>query len=456
MSKTLDFAENSPEAVKISDNSTVVQLVANDDEGLDLANAQSISIKVANETGYLLSQEVNPLDTVESGMIPFKIDESISNELPADHYYLEVWVTKQDGTKAIFPDDEYLGFDITDNLLSDIGDYVSVITFDDFERRFNDVANSVHQMYYHVMYADDDKGTGMEASPNNHAYMGTLIDTNQTASTIASDYQWAKIQGPKGDKGDKGDKGETGAPGKDWVSNFTTTSDDLNSITTSGIYYSTGTANSPTGGAGVLIVYNVKSDSSGMVVQRFISQGTAIVYNREQGADGNWNAWQTEKGDKGDKGDTGAPGKDGSNGRDGTDGKDGNTPSLDTESLRSGIDGYLANVDYAVSPCDGNTINGPIVRSFWISSRQYVFFHIGVHLSDTSASQLSSGNTATLFYVDNLPGMAWQSFPVTDQGTATVGECHFESNYAKVHFGKSMASGTSSGAMLFVIGVMPV
>ena len=76
--------------------------------------------------------------------------------------------------------------------------------------------------YIHIMYADDDKGTGMTSIPNGKKYMGQYSDSSMYNSQDASKYRWSLIQGPQGNKGDtgpqgpqgpKGEKGDTGARG---------------------------------------------------------------------------------------------------------------------------------------------------------------------------------------------------------------------------------------------------
>lgn len=76
--------------------------------------------------------------------------------------------------------------------------------------------------YLHIMYADDDKGTGMTSNPGGKKYMGQYSDSSMYNSQDASKYRWSLIQGPQGNKGDtgpqgpqgpKGEKGDTGARG---------------------------------------------------------------------------------------------------------------------------------------------------------------------------------------------------------------------------------------------------
>lgn len=67
--------------------------------------------------------------------------------------------------------------------------------------------------YLHIMYADDEKGTGMTSIPSGKKYMGQYSDSSMYNSQDASKYRWSLIQGPKGDTGLRGATGATGATG---------------------------------------------------------------------------------------------------------------------------------------------------------------------------------------------------------------------------------------------------
>lgn len=64
--------------------------------------------------------------------------------------------------------------------------------------------------YLHIMYADDDKGTGMTSNPGGKKYMGQYSDSSMYNSQDASKYRWSLIQGPKGDQGIPGKAGADG------------------------------------------------------------------------------------------------------------------------------------------------------------------------------------------------------------------------------------------------------
>lgn len=68
--------------------------------------------------------------------------------------------------------------------------------------------------YTWIKYADDASGTDISDSPTGKLYIGLAVNkTTATESTVATDYTWALIQGPKGDTGAKGNTGAKGDTG---------------------------------------------------------------------------------------------------------------------------------------------------------------------------------------------------------------------------------------------------
>ena len=62
--------------------------------------------------------------------------------------------------------------------------------------------------YTWVKYGTSASGAGMSDDPAGKTYVGLAYNqTSATESSVATDYQWALIQGPKGDVGGKGDTG---------------------------------------------------------------------------------------------------------------------------------------------------------------------------------------------------------------------------------------------------------
>ena len=69
--------------------------------------------------------------------------------------------------------------------------------------------------YTWVKYATSASGADMSDDPTGKTYIGLAYNkTTQTESSVASDYQWALIQGPKGDPGPQGIPGPDGADGE--------------------------------------------------------------------------------------------------------------------------------------------------------------------------------------------------------------------------------------------------
>ncbi|OBU98041.1 hypothetical protein A7B51_01360 [Lentilactobacillus parabuchneri] len=200
MSKELAFTDDN-DVVKYLDTTTAFNLALTaDGVAFDLTNAKSILVKIANDDGYIM-QEAIDLTTVTSplgGTLSFPINQDIMNTLVPDDYDIEVWVTMNDGTQAIFPSDGTLGFSIEENLMSDTGEVIPTITLNDFQQQFNDLSNQIENAVHNVQKGDKgDKG-----------------DTGDTGATGPQG-----IQGPKGDtgatgpQGPKGDTGATGATG---------------------------------------------------------------------------------------------------------------------------------------------------------------------------------------------------------------------------------------------------
>lgn len=69
--------------------------------------------------------------------------------------------------------------------------------------------------YTWVKYATSSSGAGMSDDPTGKTYIGLAYNkTSATESTVASDYQWALIQGPRGEAGPQGIPGPEGADGQ--------------------------------------------------------------------------------------------------------------------------------------------------------------------------------------------------------------------------------------------------
>lgn len=185
MSKELAFTDDN-DVVKYLDTTTAFNLALTaDGVAFDLTNAKSILVKIANDDGYIMQQTID-LTTVTSplgGTLSFPINQDIMNTLVPDDYDIEVWVTMKDGTQAIFPSDGTLGFSIEENLMSDTGEVIPVITFDQFNDQFDDMMAQMRNTVSNVKKGD--KGDTGPQGPQG-------------------------VQGPKGDRGIQGIQGNTG------------------------------------------------------------------------------------------------------------------------------------------------------------------------------------------------------------------------------------------------------
>ena len=86
-------------------------------------------LKVKNDTGFLLSCDLK----VEGNKLTVTTDNL--KDLTPDDYLFEVWDTYED-KDSIYPDEEYGLFKIGANVSEIKGNTVSVITIEDFEKRF--------------------------------------------------------------------------------------------------------------------------------------------------------------------------------------------------------------------------------------------------------------------------------------------------------------------------------
>ncbi|MFR0567658.1 collagen-like protein [Lentilactobacillus parabuchneri] len=225
MSKELAFTDDN-DVVKYLDTTTAFNLALTaDGVAFDLTNAKSILVKIANDDGYIMQQTIG-LTTVTSplgGTLSFPINQDIMNTLIPDDYDIEVWVTMDDGTQAIFPSDGTLGFSIEDNLMSDTGEVIPTITLNDFQQQFDQLKTDLTNKVSTLQGPKGDTGQGLEIKGK--------VDTTAQLPATASEgdgylvaeelYIWTNnawkdcgsLQGPQGIQGAKGDTGATGPQG---------------------------------------------------------------------------------------------------------------------------------------------------------------------------------------------------------------------------------------------------
>ncbi|MDM7515908.1 hypothetical protein QUF07_04200 [Lentilactobacillus sp. TOM.63] len=223
MSKELAFTDDN-DVVKYLDTTTAFNLALTaDGVAFDLTNAKSILVKIANDDGYIMQQTID-LTTVTSplgGTLSFPINQDIMNTLVSDDYDIEVWVTMNDGTQAIFPSDGTLGFSIEENLMSDTGEVIPVITFDQFKDQFDDMMTQMQNTVSNVKKGDKgDTGTGLEIKDKVSSVSNLPSTANEGDGYLVGEELYVRVnnawkdcgplQGPKGDRGIQGIQGNTG------------------------------------------------------------------------------------------------------------------------------------------------------------------------------------------------------------------------------------------------------
>lgn len=296
MSKELAFTDDN-DVVKYLDTTTAFNLALTaDGVAFDLTNAKSILVKIANDDGYIMQQTID-LTTVTSplgGTLSFPINQNIMNTLVPDDYDIEVWVTMNDGTQAIFPSDGTLGFSIEENLMSDTGEVIPTITLNDFQQQFNDLSSQMENAVHNVQKGDKgdkgDTGQGLEIKDRVSSVSNLPSTANEGDGYLVNEelYIWVNgawkdcgpIQGPQGIQGIQGKTGTS-------VSSTTIQYQISNSATTA-----------PTGTWSNTLIATTQ-------VNPFL--WTQVTLNYDDGTSKSFYL-VSSKGDKGDKGDTGATG----------------------------------------------------------------------------------------------------------------------------------------------------
>lgn len=238
MSKELAFTDDN-DVVKYLDTTTAFNLALTaDGVAFDLTNAKSVLVKIANDDGYIMQQTID-LTTVTSplgGTLSFPINQNIMNTLVPDDYDIEVWVTMNDGTQAIFPSDGTLGFSIEENLMSDTGEVIPTITLNDFQQQFDDLSSQMENAVQNVHKGDQgNPGNGIKSANNQYQLSDSpvTVPTGGWSDTILATtdqlpYLWTKIiftyddgttneinfVSSRGDTGSQGPMGPVGPQGK--------------------------------------------------------------------------------------------------------------------------------------------------------------------------------------------------------------------------------------------------
>ena len=377
MSKELYFTDGNNEVKYLDTTASFNLAITQDGSAFDLTNATAIDVKVANDTGYVFDKSID-MATIKqplAGLITMPVDAEVMNALVPDDYTIEVWVTlsslitpgSQEGLtdngsttttpttttyNAIFPSDDPQGFTITDNVMSDSGDVIPVMSLDAFQQEFDqlktDLTNQVSTLQGPAGKDGKDGATGPQGpqgiqGPKGDTGQGLEIkgkvDTTSQLPATASEgdgylvaeelYIWTanawkdcgQIQGPAGKDGKDGatgPQGPQGPAGKDGtqvdLSNYATkdqlatkaddstvvhstptllsSGTDLNTITSSGYYYIPSAVNKPTN-ADDWTIYQVvalRSSLSNGVQTAFDTNGNAQSLRTWNGK--GWNSWK--------------------------------------------------------------------------------------------------------------------------------------------------------------------
>lgn len=292
MSKELYFTDGNNEVKYLDTTASFNLAITQDGSAFDLTNATAIDVKVANDTGYVFDKSIDMATITQplAGLITMPVDAEVMNALVPDDYTIEVWVTlsslitpgiqegltdtSTDGAttdttttdttttatttetttyNAIFPSDDPQGFTITDNVMSDSGDVIPVMSLDAFKQEFDqlktDLTNQVSALQGPAGKDGENGKDGATGPQGPQGIQGPKGDTGQgleikgkvdttsqlpaTASEgdgylvaeelyIWTDNEWkdcGQIQGPAGKDGKdgatgpQGPKGDTGATG---------------------------------------------------------------------------------------------------------------------------------------------------------------------------------------------------------------------------------------------------
>lgn len=255
MSKELYFTDGNNEVKYLDTTASFNLAITQDGSAFDLTNATAIDVKVANDTGYVFDKPID-MATIKqplAGLITMPVDAEVMNALVPDDYTIEVWVTlsslitpgsqeglTDDGSttstttsstdtttyNAIFPSDDPQGFTITENVMSDSGDVIPVMSLDEFQQDFDQLKTDLTNQVSTLKGPKGDTGQGLEIK-------GKVDTTSQLPATasegdgylvgeelyVYTSGAWkdcGPLQGPQGVQGiqgPKGDKGDTGATG---------------------------------------------------------------------------------------------------------------------------------------------------------------------------------------------------------------------------------------------------
>ncbi|WP_341780411.1 hypothetical protein [Levilactobacillus sp. HBUAS70063] len=240
MSKELYFTDGNNEVKYLDTTASFNLAITQDGSAFDLTNATAIDVKVANDTGYVFDKSID-MTTIKqplAGLITMPVDAEVMNALVPDDYTIEVWVTlsslitpgSQEGLtdtgsttttatptttyNAIFPSDDPQGFTITENVMSDSGDVIPVMSFDEFQQEFDQLKTDLTNKVATLQGPKGDPGEGLDikgqvtsvsALPTTATEGdGYLVNEELYVYTSGAWKDCGPIQGPQGIQGKTG------------------------------------------------------------------------------------------------------------------------------------------------------------------------------------------------------------------------------------------------------------
>ena len=278
MTKTLEFAYETPQEVKVGDDETTFTLVCkNEDLPVDLTTAKLITVKIGNRSGYLRGQliSIDSLAELPIGQFNFSFDKDTLDNFPTGNYCLEVWVTDAQGT-SIYPSGNPLNFIVTTNIENSSGATITTITFDDFVEAMNKAASTI---------AKGDPGEGLDIKGQVTSVSELPTTANEGNGYLVNEELYVYASGVWKDcgtiQGPQGIQGKTGTG----ISSTTIQYQISNSATTS-----------PTGTwSNSIVATTITNPYLWMKATLNYTDGTTKDFYLV-----------SQKGDKGDKGDTGS------------------------------------------------------------------------------------------------------------------------------------------------------
>ena len=240
MSKELYFTDGNNEVKYLDTTASFNLAITQDGSAFDLTNATAIDVKVANDTGYVFTKSID-MATIKqplAGLITMPVDAEVMNALVPDDYTIEVWVTlsslitpgsqeglTDDGSttntttstttyNAIFPSDDPQGFTITENVMSDSGDVIPVMSLDEFQQEFDQLKTDLTNQVSTLQGPKGDPGEGLDIKGQVNSVSALPTTATEGDGYLVNEelYVWTNgawkdcglLQGPQGIQGKTG------------------------------------------------------------------------------------------------------------------------------------------------------------------------------------------------------------------------------------------------------------